>query len=92
MSQFYSNPDRASDPFALPDSDTFFIRPRNFAPYGCPLCPDGMGPEDEAEHKASHVGWYWQACFPGCMPDGEPEGPFKTEALAIADCRRESAE
>jgi hypothetical protein len=30
-------------------------------------------------------GWYWQACFPGCLPDGEPEGPFETEALAIAD-------
>jgi hypothetical protein len=23
-------------------------------------------------------GWYWQACFPGCLPDGEPEGPYAT--------------
>jgi hypothetical protein len=30
-------------------------------------------------------GWYWQACFSGCLPDGEPIGPFETEALAIAD-------
>jgi hypothetical protein len=30
-------------------------------------------------------GWYWQACFPGCLPDGEPEGPFSTEDAALAD-------
>jgi hypothetical protein len=28
-------------------------------------------------------GWYWQACFPGCLPDGEPVGPFETEKDAI---------
>ena len=30
-------------------------------------------------------GWYWQACFPGCLPDGEPEGPFPTEDAALTD-------
>lgn len=30
-------------------------------------------------------GWYYWACFPGCMPDGNPTGPFETEAEAIAD-------
>ena len=30
-------------------------------------------------------GYYWHACFPGCMPDGDPSGPFATEELAIAD-------
>lgn len=30
-------------------------------------------------------GWYWQAGFPGCLPDGDPNGPFATEAEAIAD-------
>ena len=30
-------------------------------------------------------GWYWWSCFPGCMPDGEePNGPFDTEAEALA--------
>jgi len=23
-------------------------------------------------------GWFYQACFPGCLPDGEPFGPFAT--------------
>ncbi len=30
-------------------------------------------------------GWYWWACFPGCLPDSEPNGPFDTEADAYLD-------
>jgi hypothetical protein len=33
------------------------------------------------------AGWYWWACFPGCMPDGEPNGPFDTEEQAEADAK-----
>jgi hypothetical protein len=32
-------------------------------------------------------GWYWWPCFPGCLPDGEANGPFGTEAEAIADAQ-----
>jgi hypothetical protein len=32
---------------------------------------------------AELAGWYWWACFPGCLPDGEPAGPFETEEAAI---------
>jgi len=32
-------------------------------------------------------GWYWHSCFPGCMPDGEPMGPFATEPEALADAQ-----
>lgn len=32
-------------------------------------------------------GWYWWACFPGCLPDGEPEGPFETEREAVASAQ-----
>lgn len=31
------------------------------------------------------AGYYWWACFPGCIPDGEPVGPFDTEEEAMAD-------
>lgn len=34
---------------------------------------------------ADLIGWYWQACFPGCLPDGDPTGPFAGETLALAD-------
>jgi len=27
-------------------------------------------------------GWYWWACFPGCLPDGEASGPFATSTEA----------
>lgn len=37
-------------------------------------------------------GWFWQACFPGCLPDGEPFGPFKTRKEALADAREQYAE
>jgi hypothetical protein len=30
-------------------------------------------------------GWYWWHCFPGCLPDGEAVGPFRSEADAVAD-------
>ena len=30
-------------------------------------------------------GWYWWACWPGCMPDGDAVGPFETEQAAIDD-------
>lgn len=29
------------------------------------------------------TGWYWWACWPGCIPDGDPMGPYATEQEAI---------
>jgi len=35
---------------------------------------------------AEPAGWYWIACFPGCMPDSDaPSGPFSTSYLACED-------
>jgi hypothetical protein len=78
MSQAYSDPSRESDPHALPDVEVFFVHSR----------PSGLrGPE--AEEMLSE-GWYWWSCFPGCMPDGEPNGPYATEAEALADAQEQS--
>ena len=30
-------------------------------------------------------GWYWWPCFPGCLPCGEPNGPFSTSYRARTD-------
>lgn len=27
-------------------------------------------------------GWYWWPCLPGCLPDSDPWGPFKTATQA----------
>lgn len=31
------------------------------------------------------AGWYWHACQPGCLPDGEPCGPFASSRQALED-------
>jgi hypothetical protein len=38
------------------------------------------------------LGWYWQACFPGCLPDGEAVGPFDTALEAYADAMGDAYE
>lgn len=69
MSQVYSNPKRESDPYSLPDVETFYVS------------------QDDTEYVPFEIGWYWQFCFPGCLPDSDPVGPFDTEAEAIADAQ-----
>ena len=32
-------------------------------------------------------GWFWHSCFPGCIPDSEAHGPFKSEAAAFDDAQ-----
>ncbi|MFA5388083.1 MAG: hypothetical protein WC322_06920 [Candidatus Paceibacterota bacterium] len=33
--------------------------------------------------SALDEGWYWWACFPGCLPDGDPQGPYDSKEEAI---------
>lgn len=41
----------------------------------------------EATHEGYELGFYWWPCSPGCLPDGEPSGPFKTYREAVNDAR-----
>lgn len=68
--QAYSDPDRESNPYSLPDIEVFEA--------------DYLVGEDGEQLPA---GWYWWPCFPGCLPDGEPVGPFDTEEDALADAQ-----
>lgn len=79
--QAYSDPKRADDPHALPDVETWYHDHS-----------DGEGPEclqadAFSEGECGGSGWYWWSCFPGCLPDGDPVGPFETEAEALADAQ-----
>jgi len=38
------------------------------------------------------AGWYWWACFPGCLPDGEVNGPFDTSRAALLNADEWSPE
>jgi hypothetical protein len=69
--QVYSDPSRESEPHALPNVEVFHT--------------DNYPAEDCEEPLAD--GWYWWPCFPGCLPDGEPMGPFKSAADALADAQ-----
>ena len=47
-----------------------------------------QGDSWEVSESGEHItleGWYWQAGFPGCLPDGEASGPFQNEQEAIKD-------
>lgn len=41
-------------------------------------------PENGFDHEA---GWYYWYCFPGCLPDSEPYGPFESEEAALKAMR-----
>lgn len=95
MSQAYSDPKRASDPYALPDVEVF----RAF--HGdCPDCgsivvsPDCQtGACHDCRDRITVLGsrsFFWWPCFPGCLPDSDPVGPFETEAEALADAQEGS--
>jgi len=34
------------------------------------------------------AGWYYWFCSPGCLPDSDPIGPFRTSDDALQDAKR----
>ena len=80
MSQHYSDPTREDLPHALPDIEVFYVSPT-----------EAIYNKQNADHANEYTifepGWYWWSCFPGCLPDSEPFGPFETEEQALADAR-----
>jgi predicted RNA-binding Zn-ribbon protein involved in translation (DUF1610 family) len=92
--QAYSDVSREDDTYALPNIEvwqadvmtcdhcdvTFPDTAEN--PLLCPEC----GKRTRAACTARNA-WFWHSCFPGCLPDSEPFGPFETAAEALADAR-----
>jgi len=77
MSQFYTDPSREN---ALPDAEVFELTQAEI---------DATPIEDRDD--LGKPGFYWWSCFPGCLPDGEPIGPFETEEEAVKDARAASS-
>ena len=107
----YSDPSRASDPYALPDVEVFQLTAnevaessayedeqweylhRPFREIGAP----NMNSRDRETMLDAMIaeigitgGWYYWYCFPGCMPDSDPIGPFATEAEALAAAQEDA--
>lgn len=104
MSQQYSDPKRAKEANALPDVEIFEVKagewyvdedgervdPSEVESYEHP--EQGTCYQVKATRMAVEpckAGWYWWFCFPGCLPDSEPSGPFKTENAALTALRKE---
>lgn len=84
MSYIYAPAERENDEHALPNVEVFY---RTEAAIALDfLATDGDWWAD-GDGEMMGEGWYWWACFPGCMPDSDPCGPFDTEAEAIADAQ-----
>lgn len=44
------------------------------------------------EQHAIKGGWFYWYCFPGCMPEGEPNGPFESADEALEAAREDAAD
>lgn len=104
MSRYYSDPARESDTYALPDVEVFHVDAGEWfvdedgervdvsdvtdwtdddGTVLWEVTASGMACEPNA------AGWYYWFCFPGCMPEGEPIGPYETEQAAVEAMRGE---
>ena len=86
MSQYYSDPSREAEPYALSDVEVFEVYPDEIVP-DSRYWPEGEEEEDVDADELS--GWYYWPCFPGCLPDSDPIGPYKTESEALEAARDE---
>lgn len=88
--QAYSDPSREHDPHALPDIEVFYAE-RGWCWVHTRTGEDAdivdVPMQSRRDYEPKEAGWYWWPCYPGCLPDGDPIGPFDTEAEALADAR-----
>jgi hypothetical protein len=88
MSQFYFDESRENDPHALPDGEVWQHQTyEDDIPGDCPGCDPWEPEAHAADHGPDCDGWFWWVCFPGCLPDSDPVGPFETKEKALADAR-----
>lgn len=80
--QAYTDPSRENDPHALPDLEVWREKASHTPWDECPARH-----EEANAHTEECSGWYYWHCFPGCLPDSEPVGPFDSAEEALADAR-----
>lgn len=78
--QTYSDPSRASDPTALPDVEVFELHDYDI------MSGDWISLDNGEEMSP---GWYYWSCFPGCLPDSDPIGPFDSADAARLAAQQE---
>ena len=73
--QAYSDPLRIEDLYALPDLEVFYMNREDID--NCEFFED----------EKPEPGYFYWYCFPGCLPDSGPIGPFASEDEALADAQ-----
>jgi|DEB0MinimDraft_10_1074344.scaffolds.fasta_scaffold103488_1 hypothetical protein len=68
----------AVDPDFIPPGIEIFCRTK------AENCADGW---TDSDGQPLGAGWFWWSCFPGCLPDSDPIGPFDSEREAIDNCK-----
>ena len=66
--QAYSDPSRESDPYALPNIEVFHQTASEIINASSDSWQYERMHEDKECDADSLAGWYWWACFPGCLP------------------------
>jgi hypothetical protein len=103
MAHEYSNPDRETDTCALPDievfqltadealglldDDTIYEYLRRFPLASMSRAQHTRMLDTMTAELGILGGFFWMSCFPGCLPDGDPVGPFATYQEALHDAR-----
>lgn len=100
--QAYSDPSRETDPYAMPNVEVFQLTADETAVLDEDMVHEylkrfplaAMNGRDRSkmidamiEENEITGGWFYWFCFPGCMPDSEPIGPFATRDDALADAQ-----
>jgi len=85
--RLYSDPEREHETHALPDVEVFRMTASDFinSDEGSWM-HERMSDDLDADADAL-AGFYYWYCFPGCMPEGDPIGPFRLQEQAIEDMR-----
>jgi hypothetical protein len=77
--QVYSDSTRENDQHALPDVEVLHVSEKDT------YAKDAFHSAEDGSFFGE--GWYWWACFPGCLPSADPWGPYATEHDALKDVR-----
>ena len=91
MTQFYLDESKANDKWSLPDVWVTWLDWQPGDKGNCSMCGNHAElhetwEESECE-ECFESAYYYAFCMPGCLPDSDFYGPFKTEQDAMKDCR-----
>lgn len=103
MPYFYLDPDFEADPTKIPNVEVFAaayaycpecgglsIEPAAPSTGFIKPCRERECQKLDVRVKLAGWGFFWWFCQPGCLPEvDEPNGPFDSEAEALADARHD---